>query len=100
MCFKDTLAHFHTTQNGLASSTIPTLLSQYGYNEFSVETPESVIIKFLKTIYESPLILLLCASATISALMGNVDDAVSIAVAVLLVLTGECCNDSLRVAGD
>jgi hypothetical protein len=34
------------------------------------------------------LILLLCGSATISALMGNIDDAVSITVAVLIVLTG------------
>ena len=46
-------------------------------------------MKFAKTIYESPLILLLCGSALISAIMGNIDDAVSIAVAILIVLTGE-----------
>ncbi|TFK65556.1 calcium-transporting ATPase [Pluteus cervinus] len=82
----DTLAHFQTTLNGLSPSAVPALLSQYGYNEFTVETPESVVIKFLKTIYENPLIILLCGSATVSAVMGNVDDAVSIAVAILLVL--------------
>jgi P-type Ca2+ transporter type 2C len=52
-----------------------------------VASPEPLYIKFAKTIYESPLILLLCGSALVSALMGNVDDAVSIAVAVLIVLT-------------
>ncbi|KAK7014776.1 High affinity Ca2+/Mn2+ P-type ATPase-like protein [Paramarasmius palmivorus] len=55
--------------------------------EFTVATPEPVLLKFAKTIYESPLILLLCGSATVSAIMGNVDDAVSITVAVLIVLT-------------
>ena len=47
-----------------------------------------MLIKFAKTIYESPLILLLCGSAVVSAFMGNIDDAVSITVAVLIVLTG------------
>jgi hypothetical protein len=47
-----------------------------------------MFLKFAKTIYESPLILLLCGSAAVSALMGNIDDAVSITVAVLIVLTG------------
>ena len=48
-----------------------------------------MLLKFAKTIYESPLILLLCGSATVSAVMGNIDDAVSITVAVLIVLTGQ-----------
>ncbi|KAF7290048.1 Ca-transporting ATPase [Mycena chlorophos] len=82
------VAHFRTSlTSGLPRSHISTLLATHGYNEFSVATPEHVLVKFAKTIYESPLILLLCASATVSALMGNVDDAVSIAVAVLIVLT-------------
>jgi Ca2+-transporting ATPase len=38
--------------------------------------------------YESPLILLLCGSAVVSAIMGNVDDAVSITIAIIIVLTG------------
>jgi Ca2+-transporting ATPase len=74
--------------SGLLHSDIVHLRGQHGYNEFSVPTPEPVYIKFLKTIYESPLILLLCGSATVSAIMGNVDDAISITVAVLIVLTG------------
>ena len=38
--------------------------------------------------HESPLILLLCGSAVVSALMGNVDDAVSITIAIVIILTG------------
>ncbi|KAJ7647897.1 Ca-transporting ATPase [Roridomyces roridus] len=73
----ETVAHYRTS---LPSGLLPT----HGYNEFSVSTPEHVLLKFAKTIYESPLILLLCASATVSALMGNIDDAISITVAVLI----------------
>ncbi|TFK50739.1 Ca-transporting ATPase [Heliocybe sulcata] len=85
---EDTVSHFHSSPtNGLSSSHVPALRQEYGYNEFSVSAPEPALIKFAKTIYESPLILLLCGSALISALMGNIDDAVSITVAVLIVLT-------------
>lgn len=60
--------------------------------------PEPALLKFAKTIYESPLILLLCGSAVISAVMGNVDDAVSITVAVLIVLTGEHLQNIMEVS--
>ena len=89
-CTKDTLAYFSTSsKDGLSSRRVPDLLATHGYNEFTVSTPEPVLIKFAKTIYENPLILLLCGSAIVSAVMGNIDDAVSITVAVLIVLTGE-----------
>ncbi|KAJ4471541.1 Ca-transporting ATPase [Lentinula aciculospora] len=85
---EDTINYFRSSSTtGLSLSDIPHLLTEYGYNEFSVSAPEPVLLKFAKTIYESPLILLLCGSATVSAIMGNVDDAVSITVAVLIVLT-------------
>ncbi|KAG2142271.1 uncharacterized protein EDB93DRAFT_611333 [Suillus bovinus] len=85
---EDTLAHFKTSAvSGLPSSSILTLQDTHGYNEFSVSMPEPALLKFAKTIYESPLILLLCGSAVISAVMGNTDDAISITVAVLIVLT-------------
>lgn len=80
---------FHTsTSVGLTSAAIPLLRETYGYNEFSVASPDPVLIKFAKTIYESPLILLLFGSAVISAVMGNLDDAISITIAILIVLTG------------
>ncbi|KAG6918869.1 hypothetical protein DXG01_010933 [Tephrocybe rancida] len=85
---KDTISHFRTSaDSGLLQRDIANLLVTHGYNEFSVSTPEPVLLKFAKTIYESPLILLLCGSASVSAIMGNIDDAVSITVAVLIVLT-------------
>ncbi|KIY69789.1 calcium-transporting P [Cylindrobasidium torrendii FP15055 ss-10] len=84
---EDTISHYRTSLTGLYKSDINTLRATHGYNEFRVEAPESMFLKFAKTIYESPLILLLCTSAIISAVMGNIDDAVSITVAVLIVLT-------------
>ena len=90
---KDTLAYFSTSATtGLSASVIPALLATHGYNEFTVATPEPLLVKFAKTIYENPLILLLCGSAVVSAVMGNIDDAVSITVAVLIVLTGESAS--------
>ena len=83
------MSYFRTSDtDGLLHSDINTLREHHGYNEFSVASPEPLFIKFAKTIYESPLILLLCGSATVSAIMGNIDDAISITVAVLIVLTG------------
>ncbi|CCO31399.1 hypothetical protein BN14_05440 [Rhizoctonia solani AG-1 IB] len=49
--------------------------------------PEPAWLKFAKTIYESHLILLLFGSAAVSALLGNLDDAISIAVAIFIVVT-------------
>ena len=53
-----------------------------------MSAPEPLALKFAKMFYESPLILLLCGSAVVSAIMGNVDDAISITIAVVIVLTG------------
>jgi Ca2+-transporting ATPase len=87
---QETLSVFRTSvERGLSSTEVTHLRKVHGYNEFSVSSPDSVILKFIKSIYENPLILLLCGSALVSAAMGNVDDAISITVAVLIVLTGE-----------
>jgi Ca2+-transporting ATPase len=72
----------------LTASIITSLREDYGYNEFSVSAPEPLLLQFAKSFYESPLILLLCGSALVSAIMGNIEDAVSISVAVVIVLTG------------
>lgn len=81
-----------STTHGLTASIISLLRKKHGYNEFSVSAPEPPLLKFAKTFYESPLILLLCGSAVVSALMGNVDDAISISIAVVIVLTGASLN--------
>jgi Ca2+-transporting ATPase len=86
---EDTASHFHTSlTSGLEASAIPSLLAQHGPNEFEVAAKEPAWLKFAKSVYESPLILLLCGSAAVSALMGNYDDAISIVLAVTIVLTG------------
>ncbi|KAG8952440.1 High affinity Ca2+/Mn2+ P-type ATPase-like protein [Tulasnella sp. 424] len=88
MTIEQTVSYFRTSSTaGLASSDIPSLRAHHGYNEFSVSSPEPAYIKFAKNIYESPLILLLFASAFVSAVMGNIDDAVSITIAIFIVLT-------------
>ncbi|KIM31390.1 hypothetical protein M408DRAFT_65323 [Serendipita vermifera MAFF 305830] len=85
---EDTVAHFQTSvDHGISSSAIQTLREEFGYNEFAVEAPEHLLIKFAKTVYESPLNLLLLGSACVSAIMGNIDDAISITIAILIVLT-------------
>lgn len=86
---QETVARFNSSAvNGLSSVVIPSLRELHGYNEFSVDSPEPLLLKFAKTIYESPLILLLFGSAIVSAAIGNVDDAVSITIAIFIVLTG------------
>jgi len=52
--------------------------SIHGLNQLDDGEPEPLYIKFLNQFKESPLILLLLASAAVSVLMGNVDDAISI----------------------
>lgn len=59
----------------------------YGANEVTSESDESLFKKFLETFIEDRLILLLIGSAVVSALMGNFDDAVSITLAVVIVVT-------------
>lgn len=74
-------------KKGLSLSDVSELRYRYGYNEFTVGPSDSLFKKFFEQIYESPLILLLLGSALVSALVGNVDDAVSISLAVIIVLT-------------
>ncbi|KAG0009664.1 High affinity Ca2+/Mn2+ P-type ATPase-like protein [Entomortierella chlamydospora] len=83
----------HST-SGLSTQEANKRRLQYGLNEFEVEDDESIYLKFLKSFYENPLILLLLASAVVSLAMGQNDDAISITLAVDLEidesnLTGE-----------
>lgn len=60
---------------------------EYGPNEVTAEEGESLWKKFLMNFIEDPLILLLMGSAVVSFLMGNIDDAVSITMAIIIVVT-------------
>ena len=59
----------------------------HGINELSSEEEESLFMKFISSFYSDPLILLLIGSAVISFWMGNVDDAVSITLAITIVVS-------------
>ncbi|KAK6054511.1 e1-E2 ATPase [Cooperia oncophora] len=69
------------------SSAEATLRRQYhGYNEFEVTEQEPLWKKYSEQ-FQNPLILLLLASAIVSLLMRQYDDAISITVAVVIVVT-------------
>ncbi|ORX54116.1 PMR1-type calcium-transporting P-type ATPase [Hesseltinella vesiculosa] len=72
---------------GLRFADVTLLRSIYGWNELEKGKEESLTAKFLKSFSENPLILLLLGSAVVSLLMGQMDDAVSITMAIVIVVT-------------
>jgi Ca2+-transporting ATPase len=72
--------------NGLNSSDVLGLRGLYGTNELEAEDDESLFSKFLDS-FKDPLILLLLGSALISVIMGQFDDAISITMAIIIVVT-------------
>ncbi|KAL2125320.1 hypothetical protein VTJ04DRAFT_1685 [Mycothermus thermophilus] len=77
---KTSLTHGLTPAEALAR------LRDYGPNEIPHEEPEPIWLRFLKQ-FQEPLIVLLLVSAGASVLVGNMDDAVSITVAVTIVVS-------------
>ncbi|OJJ88080.1 Ca(2+)/Mn(2+)-transporting P-type ATPase PMR1 [Aspergillus glaucus CBS 516.65] len=71
---------------GLSPAEAEIRLARDGPNELPHEEPEPLWLRFLKQFRET-LILLLLGSAAISFFMGNYDDAVSITLAVTIVVT-------------
>ncbi|KAL9622047.1 MAG: hypothetical protein Q9160_003546 [Pyrenula sp. 1 TL-2023] len=72
--------------HGLSPSEAESRLLKDGPNELPSEEPEPMWLRFLKQFKET-LILLLLGSAAISFFIGNLDDAVSITLAVTIVVT-------------
>lgn len=70
---------------GLTPPEALSRLRDFGPNEIPHDPPEPLWLRFLGQ-FKEPLILLLLASAGASVLVGNVDDAVSITVAVTIVV--------------
>lgn len=85
----ETADQLHTNlDTGLSSSVVPAIREINGPNEFEVAGQETALSKFIKQFYESPLIILLLGSALVSAVVGNLDDAFSITLAIVIVVTG------------
>ncbi|XP_051871454.1 calcium-transporting ATPase type 2C member 1 isoform X1 [Pristis pectinata] len=72
--------------NGLKNSEISRRRAYHGWNEFEINEDEPLWKKYISQ-FKNPLIMLLLASAVISVLMQQLDDAVSITVAILIVVT-------------
>ena len=71
---------------GLSTAEATRRRQFHGYNEFDVTEQEPIWKKYLEQ-FKNPLILLLLASATVSLLMKQFDDAISITIAVVIVVT-------------
>lgn len=83
----ETAARLQTSlTSGLSSTEAFKRLQDTGPNELPHEPPEPLWLSFLKQ-FKEPLILLLLASAAASLVVGSIDDAVSIAIAVTIVVS-------------
>uniref|UniRef100_A0A8C4YS64 Calcium-transporting ATPase n=1 Tax=Gopherus evgoodei TaxID=1825980 RepID=A0A8C4YS64_9SAUR len=73
-------------QNGLKNCEVCHRRTFHGWNEFDISEDEPLWKKYISQ-FKNPLIMLLLASAVISIVMHQFDDAVSITVAILIVVT-------------
>lgn len=73
-------------ENGLTDGQVLERRQQFGWNDFEVDKPEPIWKKYLGQ-FKDPLILLLLASAVISVITNEFEDAVSITVAIVIVVT-------------
>ncbi|KAK4156892.1 hypothetical protein C8A00DRAFT_30214 [Chaetomidium leptoderma] len=72
--------------HGLTPAEALSRLRDYGPNEIPHDEPEPIWLRFLKQ-FQEPLIVLLLVTAGASIVVGNMDDAVSITVAVTIVVS-------------
>ncbi|KAJ3598256.1 hypothetical protein NHX12_001767 [Muraenolepis orangiensis] len=73
-------------QLGLSHEEVTRRRAYHGWNEFDISEEEPLWKKYICQ-FKDPLILLLLASAVISVLMHQYDDAISITVAIIIVVT-------------
>ncbi|KFZ50011.1 Calcium-transporting ATPase type 2C member 2, partial [Antrostomus carolinensis] len=87
-CHKEDLAKALNVdlQTGLSEFSVLQRRLKHGWNEFSVENTEPIWKKYLDQ-FKNPLILLLLASALVSIITKEYEDAASITMVVLIVVT-------------
>ncbi|NXW45294.1 AT2C2 ATPase, partial [Nyctiprogne leucopyga] len=87
-CHKEDLAKALNVdlQTGLSDFSVLQRRLKHGWNEFSVENTEPIWKKYLDQ-FKNPLILLLLASALVSIITKEYEDAASITMVVLIVVT-------------
>ncbi|MED6250911.1 ATPase, P-type (transporting), HAD superfamily, subfamily IC [Ataeniobius toweri] len=73
-------------QSGLTQEEVTRRRVYHGWNEFDISEDEPLWKKYISQ-FKDPLILLLLASAVISVIMHQFDDAISITVAIIIVVT-------------
>ncbi|OCT74226.1 hypothetical protein XELAEV_18033184mg, partial [Xenopus laevis] len=73
-------------QSGLNNPEVCHRRAAHGWNEFDIGEGEPLWKKYIEQ-FKNPLLMLLLASAVISILMQQFDDAISITVAILIVVT-------------
>jgi Ca2+-transporting ATPase len=73
-------------RNGLSCEEARRRLTLFGPNEFTISNDEPLWQKYLGQ-FKDPMIILLLVSALISVMMGQVDDALSITTAIVIVVT-------------
>eukprot|EP01035_Chromulina_nebulosa_P019470 gene19470-25352_t len=71
---------------GLSHSSIQSLRKEYGLNKLESEEKENIVLRYILQ-FKDPLILLLLGSAILSVIVGQYEDAISIAAAVIIVGT-------------
>ncbi|KAI2465062.1 calcium-transporting ATPase type 2C member 1 [Annulohypoxylon bovei var. microspora] len=83
----DTASQLHTSlTHGLTPTEALSRLRDFGPNEIPHEPPDPLWLRFIMQ-FREPLIILLLVSAFLSIFVGNMDDAVSITIAVTIVVT-------------
>lgn len=87
MQIPDLLSRLGTSrETGLSDTDVELRRRQYGLNEMQIHEEEPLLIKYIGQ-FKDPMILLLLASALISLITREFDDALSITVAILIVVT-------------
>ena len=77
--------------NGLDEGQVRSRRAKYGVNALDKESKETIASKFIAQ-FNNPLIMLLGISALISGLIGHWEDAISIVLTIIIVLSGSGIN--------